>query len=145
MLTRTCYLQLVLYEPDVKCTLMSNSPLPDIEVMFLSSDLPSSGKQKQQKDVTPAPSMRIRLSRQRQTAEIARFIPSPDVAGGGKVRARGEWAKKSVAVRQRGKVWAVPADDLQSLVDEERRGVFRALDFVQDCEAFENVRHTSKS
>lgn len=121
---------------------MSNSPLADIEVMFLSSNLPPSSKPKH-KDLAPVPSMRIRFARQRQTAEIARFIPSPDVVGGGKVRARGEWAKKSVAVRQRGTGWAVPADDLESLVGEEREGVFRALDFVRDCEAFENVRHTS--
>jgi polo-like kinase 4 len=132
--TFSCYRnQLVMYNENAKYTLMSNVPQADIEIIHPCS--PPSVHQKARRitdsaanEESLAPRMRIRLSRYRHSAEIARLWPSQSM---------GEWTKK-VFNAVDGKT-GIQEADWKALDDTERAGMEGLQQFVHICEAVEGL------
>lgn len=122
--------QLVLYKPDVKCTLMANEPLGDIELTFnshvASPDLPSPSSE------GAHPQMRVSLRRRRQAVEIARFVPSLRT---GPTVGAGEWTRKVLPASVG--CLCVSDEDLVALDPVERAGLERLAGFLSICETLE--------
>ena len=85
---------MILNKPGVKCTLMANQPLGDIELVFASSKQPTSlvsdkpiSKHQEQDTTRRPPAMRVRFSRHQRSLEIARITGSKS----------GQWMKKVFA------------------------------------------------
>ncbi|KAJ7601136.1 kinase-like domain-containing protein [Mycena floridula] len=122
--------KLILYESGLKCTLMANGPMGDIELLFLSA---SNNKHiaADQKSADNA-RMRIRFSRQSQSIEIARCISGVQ----GK-----EWINR--VFRASGDTeHSISFGDWETLEDEERRAMEETHQFVQLCEAHESARQS---
>ncbi|EGN94254.1 hypothetical protein SERLA73DRAFT_77679 [Serpula lacrymans var. lacrymans S7.3] len=131
--------KLVLYETDTKCTLMSNGPIGDIELVYKTQVPPNSkhesrnGTSKNRKKVISMPYMRIRLSRQYQTLEIASYSSGshPDTMQ------EGEWTKKTFTYREGGTIMSDV--DRASLGAKEREGINMLMEFLHVCLGLETM------
>jgi hypothetical protein len=124
--------QMIYYSGAAKCTLMANTPLGDIEVLFSNSEEPCTRHPRSQRtsgyDRT---NMRIRLSRNQGNIEVSRFVSTPAVITGKK---QGEWTKKMFAFAPH-----EPFKNAGGLDEMEREGTETLLDFMKVCEAVEAV------
>ena len=122
--------KLVLYEAEMKCTLMANGPKGDIEILFLcpsnSAFLCERGNKPAGSKNQDNPRMRIRLFRQSRSIEIARSISGTQ----GK-----EWINRTLYTSGDG--CSVAAGDWERLEDDERKGIQETVRFVRLCEAHE--------
>jgi polo-like kinase 4 len=128
-------LQLVLYNAKAKCTLMSNIPQGDIEIVYPSCSASLHKKRHRQaesviKGEPYSPTMRVRFCRQRQTVEIARFVHAP---GGG------EWTKHFLKTVD----GSLGNTDWHSLQIAEKTAMDDLHEFVRVCEAVEKVEDGS--
>ena len=115
-----------MYTTDAKCTLMSNTPQADIELLFRQIDRGLSSGKGAKNVQTHHTSMRIRLSRQKRSVELARYIPGPW---------GGEWTKKVLLATGEGV--GIRESDLRGLHSLEMEGVERLTEFLRVCEAVE--------
>lgn len=123
--------KLSLYQPSATCTLMSNEPCADIEVLFDSTapypdslDRHSAGRSEGNRTA----GMRIRLSRKGHILEISTFVSA---ASG----STGEWKKKILAWISSSS--GLSPQDLASLTAQEKEGLDTLAEFVRVAEAFE--------
>jgi polo-like kinase 4 len=116
---------------------MSNVPQGDIEIVYPSCPPLLKHQKRHRKSESTvnvnarSPSMRIRLCRERQTVEIARFVSAkgPEAPDGG------EWTKKVLSVVD-GRT-NIRNTDWCSLLDVEKAGIEDLHKFVRTCEAVE--------
>ncbi|TFK52510.1 kinase-like protein [Heliocybe sulcata] len=109
--------KMTMHLPAARCTLMANEPRGDIELVFRDAYSRARGKPGDEEAVA----MRVRLSREKQALEIARYGSA------------GEWAKR---------VWRVDAEEelaVAGLDDAERKAVEGLRRFLRVCEAAEGV------
>ena len=121
------YFQLTMNTNEAKCTLMSNAPMGDIELLlnldsFSYSDSTSVGLKGQDS----LPSMRIRYSRQQCSLEFAEHV----------VETRGSEWKKRVKTFTGDFCLLLLEDDLSDL---ERRALHLLADFLQTCQKLEQL------
>lgn len=110
---------------------MSNTPHGEIEIVYPSCPSPLRQQKKHRKVESmgqESPSMRVRLCRQRQTVELARFVHMP---GGG------EWTKRVLGVIDRRT--SIRSVDRHSLLEIEKAAMDDLGEFVRICEAAEKV------
>jgi polo-like kinase 4 len=116
---------------------MSNTPQADIEILLQQVERninrDSSGKDMRNAQ-TSNTSMRIRLSRQKRSVEIARCVPGPW---------GGEWTKKVLLATGRGV--GIRESDLRGLHILEKEGINRLAAFLRVCEAVECLDVVDKS
>lgn len=131
-----------MYDENAKCTLMSNVPEADIEILHPCS--PPLVHQKGRriadsavKEESFAPKMRIRYSRHHHSVEIARFLSTMGP------QSMGEWTKKVFnAVDGR---TGIREADRTALDDTERAGMKDLEQFVRICEAVERLSEKTLS
>ncbi|KAL0958860.1 hypothetical protein HGRIS_014178 [Hohenbuehelia grisea] len=111
---------MVLYTPAAKCILWANGPKADIELLFRASTGSTSFLD------GLSTTMRIRLSRQRRSIEIMRFIKTDD---------GGEWVRKEFA--EEPGTGCVASSDWSKLERVEREGMACLMDFARTCEGVE--------
>ncbi|KZP33580.1 kinase-like protein [Athelia psychrophila] len=121
--------QVVFFNADSKCTLMSNKPQADIEIIY-PSNCSSSRSRTAEHGHASSTRLRIRLSRQQKTLEISRFIASEDF----QLKA-GEWTTKTFNIFDG---LAQLCDQNSSHFDDIERSAMNDLrEFVTICEAVE--------
>ncbi|KAJ7670277.1 kinase-like domain-containing protein [Mycena rosella] len=118
--------KLILNAGAAKCTLMANAPRADIELLF---GPPSRRRTDQSAETFPdAPRMRLRLSRQCGSLEIAKHVSS----------ARGEeWTKQ--VLKTIDELPHISAADWDSLSATEQDGMGHLARFWRICEVLEQV------
>jgi hypothetical protein len=116
-----------MYMEDVKCTLMSNAPQADIELLFQQNE--HDLKRGTRNQPTQKTSMRIRLSRQKHSVEIARYTPE---SWGG------EWTKKMVHTTGIGV--GIPGSDWCALQALEKERIEHLAEFLRVCEVVEGLK-----
>ncbi|KAI5896605.1 uncharacterized protein SCHCODRAFT_02569377 [Schizophyllum commune H4-8] len=139
--------RLVMYEENVKCTLMANAAPGDIELDFYSVDSARSASDDPGRK--PTTTMRIRLSRKTRSLELIRDVGcswTGLVAGAGSGPASGEAAPfGSGAVSASGSEWVRKTyvysgdgyDDADALRDVGSHGMAALARFMEVCERVE--------
>ncbi|EIN12748.1 hypothetical protein PUNSTDRAFT_124455 [Punctularia strigosozonata HHB-11173 SS5] len=133
--------KVIMYEDEIKFSLMCNGIKGDIEVLFsadsyrhpcakssegfVTAKEPRSAKGK---DVA----MRIRVSRSLSSVEIVRLVPSSRDQ-----KLEGEWKKKTLLLVSGS---TVPTSEWANLDKVEARGLRKAISFMSVCEAVESVQ-----
>ncbi|KZT19518.1 kinase-like protein [Neolentinus lepideus HHB14362 ss-1] len=131
--------KLTMHLPDVRCTLMSNEPKGDIELLFPDAEQsrgrPSSSRRN---DETLKPHMRVRLSRNNQSLEIARYVSYSMSAGG----ETGEWTKRVFPVPDSGSSCQSFLVDTNVITMDamERKGLDCLRRFLKVCDAMESAK-----
>jgi hypothetical protein len=121
---------------ETKCTLMSNTPHADVELLFRNSGNSSAAQSppaKGQKGMQTQATMRIRLSRQRRSLEIARYVPGPW---------GGEWTKKVMqylCTGQEGEFGGMAQAEWDGLLVMEREGIECLVEFLRVCEVVDSL------
>jgi hypothetical protein len=120
---------------ETKCTLMSNTPHADVELLFrnFGDSAAQSPPAKGQKGMQTQATMRIRLSRQRRSLEIARYVPGPW---------GGEWTKKVMqylCTGQEGEFGEMAQAEWDGLLVMEREGVECLVEFLRVCEVVDSL------
>ena len=122
-----------MFQDEAKCTLMSNEPKADIELLF-PGDSACSRKRSDatvgSRSKSASPNMRIRLSRKAESVEMARHIVG--IRGG-------EWTKKLMAATSQGGKSIIKEADWGSLQSPEKKGMECLAMFLRVCEAVESV------
>ena len=115
---------------------MSNTPHADVELLFKNSGDNSAVQSplaKGQKGTQTQATMRIRLSRQRRSLEIARYVPGPW---------GGEWTKKVMqylCTGQDGEFGGLARAEWDGLLVMEREGVECLVEFLRVCEVVDSL------
>ncbi|KIY71560.1 hypothetical protein CYLTODRAFT_441216 [Cylindrobasidium torrendii FP15055 ss-10] len=114
--------KLVLHEPGIKCTLMSNEPAADIELLFLR------GSNTSREETSDSARMRLRLCRQSGTLEVARCTTT----------SRGkEWHKQMFSHLSAD--YSLSALDQGRLEHEEKAGLLPLSRFLKLCESYSGI------
>jgi hypothetical protein len=113
---------------EARCTLMANTPLSDVELLF-----PCPNTSAVQLRISST-KMRIKLSQQRQLVEISRFVSSPVD------KMQGEWTKKVCPFISDGSMW-----NPENLDNTEIDGMKMLVAFLKLCEATEAVDNATLS
>ncbi|KAF8644526.1 hypothetical protein AX16_008402 [Volvariella volvacea WC 439] len=124
--------KVVSYQSHSKSTLMANGPPGSVEVLsWLSSDsLTEANELSQVRNPTNSPHLRIRISRLKRLAEVARYINR---------RGSAEWTKKTFEFKFDDLEYSLKCWD--SLDPLERTVMKQTIDFIKSCAAFENTNH----
>lgn len=112
--------QLVHYAFDAKCTLMSNGPPGDVEILMPAGE---------DEHTADKEAIRLRLHRGKHTLEVSRHLTK---AGGRKDV--GEWTKKVIALDH---TLGLSEDDSRGLDTLERLAIARLGGFLSLCEVAE--------
>ncbi|KAH9855106.1 kinase-like domain-containing protein [Lenzites betulinus] len=116
--------KLVHHADEAKCTLMSNGPMGDVEIVIPTEEDKS----------TPHEAIRLRLHRKQGTLEISRYSGRP--AATGYRKDLGEWMKKIVAL---GPGLELSVEDKAAMDDMERLAMRHLAEFLCICRAAESV------
>ncbi|KAG7443055.1 uncharacterized protein BT62DRAFT_347374 [Guyanagaster necrorhizus] len=124
--------KLVLHDPDVKYTLMSNEPVADVELLFFSPAILSEANTTNKGDVADPARMRIRLSRKTRSMEIA--VCKSDTHSK-------EWKKETFQTA--GFDYSIPPSDFEDLDQDERKGLDLLAKFLHLCDTYESLASES--
>lgn len=121
-----------MYTMHAKCTLMSNGPEADVEILY-SSFAPFHQEQRRRQKNSNKPSIRIRFCRKQTFIEISKFISTEGVHLPG----NGEWTKKRFTVP--GEKTVLRGADWGKLDDAEKNAFADLDEFMRVCCATEKL------
>ncbi|KAF8339614.1 uncharacterized protein EI90DRAFT_2259047 [Cantharellus anzutake] len=129
----------IFFTPRAKCTVMSNGPLPDVELTFPACG-PGVKETKRGAAVADLfPTMRIRLLRRTGHVEVYRsihYVSQPTLTANVPGFGEGEWTKRVAAIPNGGHLSEIP---LFSAFPEEREGLTHMDECLSLCSQLESL------